>query len=174
MTSAAHDKVLVLVRHAKAEQNFHLDDHDRQLTDRGQRDAMAVGAWLRAQSIVADLVLCSTSRRTRQTWEAAVRGGAHTEFVEYRKEVYHGGYSGVLDLIREDSGALDTVVVVGHAPAMPALASILSDGEGSDRAHADMADGFPTSGVAVLRYAGAWADLRPGTAALEHFHVGRG
>lgn len=174
MTSAVRDRVLVLVRHAKAEQGMHLHDHDRQLTERGRRDAMAVGGWLKAQSIVAELVICSTSVRTRQTWDGAVRGGARTEFVEYRKEAYHGGYSSVLELIRMEAGDLDTVVVVGHAPAMPALASVLSDGEGSDRAHAAMADGFPTSAVAVLHYGGDWADLGPGSAALAHFHVGRG
>ncbi len=174
MTSAAHDKVLVLVRHAKAEQNLHVDDHDRRLTDRGHRDALAVGAWLKSQSVVADLVICSTSMRTRQTWEGAMRGGARTEFVEYRKGVYHGGFATVLDTIRDDAADLDTVVVVGHAPSIPALASILSDGEGNDDAHATMADGFPTSGVAMLRYAGDWAGLGPGTAELTAFHVARG
>ena len=131
MTSAAHDKRLILVRHSKAEQNAALVDHDRQLTERGRRDAQAVGAWLKTESIVCDLVICSTSVRTRQTWEEAVRGGAHTEFVEYRRGVYLGGTAGVLDSIRDDAGDLETVLVVGHAPAMPSIASILCDGEGS-------------------------------------------
>ena len=143
MTSAAHDKRLILVRHSKAEQSMSVDDHDRHLTDRGRRDAQAVGAWLKTESIVCDLVICSTSVRTRQTWDEAVRGGAHTEFVEYRRGVYLGGTAGVLDSIRDDAGDLETVLVVGHAPAMPSLASILCDGEGSAQAHQAMADWVP-------------------------------
>ena len=174
MTSAAHDKRLVLVRHSKAEQNLSLDDHDSKLTDRGRRDAQAVGTWLKVESIVCDLVICSTSVRTRQTWDEAVHGGAHTEFVEYRRGVYLGGAAGVLDSIRDDAGDLETVLVVGHAPAMPAIASMLCDGEGSAEAHRAMAEGFPTSGIALLRYAGEWDILGPGTAQLDRFHVARG
>lgn len=173
MTSAAHDKRLLLVRHSKAEQTAGVVDHDRQLTDQGRLDAQAVGAWLKAESIVCDLVICSTAMRTRQTWECAVRGGAHTEFVEFRRNVYLGGPAGILETIRDDAGDLETVLVVGHAPAVPAVASLLSDGEGSAQAHQAMADGFPTSGIALLRYAGEWDALGPGTAELERFHIAR-
>jgi phosphohistidine phosphatase len=173
MTSAAQDKRLILVRHSKADQAMAVEDHDRPLTERGRRDAEALGAWLKAEAIVCDLVICSTSMRTRQTWESAVRGGAHTEFVEFRRNVYLGGPGGILNTIRDDAGELETVLVVGHAPAIPAVASMLSDGEGSAQAHQAMAAGFPTSGIALLRYAGEWDGLGPGTAELERFHIAR-
>src|SRR4029453_10351399 len=120
------------------------------------------------------LVICSTSRRTRQTWEYAVRGGAHTEFVEYRRSVYQGGTTGVLETIREDAGEVRTLVVVGHATTIPDLASGLTDGNGSHDAHVAMGEGYPTAGLAVLRYDGVWADLQAGDCRLERFHVCRG
>ena len=119
MSRVSDDRTLVLLRHAKAEQVPGKPDHDRELTDRGARDAAAAGTWLRDQGIVAELVICSTSRRTRQTWEFAARGGAHTEFVEYRRSVYQSGTSGILETIREDAGEVRTVVLVGHAPTHP-------------------------------------------------------
>lgn len=173
MSPVADDRTLVLLRHAKAEQVVGRPDHDRALTDRGARDARAAGAWLHEQGIVAELVICSTSRRTRQTWEHAVRGGAHTEFVEYRRAVYAGGTRGVLQSIQEDAGDVRTLVVVGHAPSVPDLASGLTDGQGSLAAHTAMGEGFPTCALAVLRYAGAWPELGPGDATLERFHVAR-
>jgi phosphohistidine phosphatase len=57
---------------------------------------------------------------------------------------------------------------------MAALASGLSDGSGSMAAHDCLAAGFPTSTVAVLRYAGSWDELALGTADLERCHVARG
>ena len=65
-------------------------------------------------------------------------------------------------------------MVVGHAPSIPDLASGLTDGQGSQDAHTAMGEGFPTSGLAVLRYAGEWADLESGDCDLERFHVPRG
>ena len=37
-----------------------------------------------------------------------------------------------------------------------------------------MGEGYPTSGLAVLRYAGDWPDLSAGDCELERFHVCRG
>lgn len=173
MTRAGDDKVLILFRHAKAEQVLGKPDHDRALTGRGLRDAAAAGAWLHDHQLGPELVLCSTSRRTRQTWDAAVRGGACGEAVEYVDEVYAGGPERVLQVVREHADDAQVVMVVGHNPTMAALASGLSEGNGSTAAHERLASGFPTSALAVLRYAGTWDGLGFGTAQLERCHVAR-
>lgn len=165
---------LLLVRHSKAEHVSGIEDHERHLTARGWRDAVALGGWLASSALVCDLVLCSTSVRTRETWEGAVRGGARGKRVEYRKSIYHGGTAATLDTLREDARHAGTVLVVGHAPTLPVLTRLLSDGSGDPHAEQSAADGFPTSAVAVLRYDGEWEDLRSGTATLERFHVARG
>lgn len=174
MSSAGSDKTLILVRHAKAEEGQGKADHDRELTDRGRKDAAAAGAWLHDGGMGPDLVIASTSQRTRQTWEALRHGGIGSEFVEFRRSVYLGGSEQVLDTVREDAADMETVLVIGHNPTMAQLTSLLANGVGSREAHAALADGFVTSGVAVLRYAGSWADLDLGTCELERFHVGRG
>lgn len=167
-------KRLLLLRHAKAEQTFGVLDHERELTDRGRRDAHAVGEWLAAQEIDADLVICSTALRTRQTWDHVAAGGARAEAITFDSAIYHGGPTGVLQALVEGAGTAATVVIVGHAPTMPMLAEALTAGRGSAQAHSELAAGFPTTGLAVLRYAGHWADLGQGTAELEAFFVGRG
>ena len=56
---------LVLMRHAKSSWGDPgLDDHDRPLNKRGKRSAEALGDWLRAQTIVVDEALVSSSART--------------------------------------------------------------------------------------------------------------
>jgi phosphohistidine phosphatase len=174
MTLAGQDKVLMLFRHAKAEQVPGKADVERELTARGRRDAQAAGAWLREQGLGAELVLCSPSVRTRQTWDHAVAGGACGEAVSFPGLLYSGGVGGVLQAIREEGDEAQVLMVVGHNPSMAALASILSEGDGSRDAHDALAAGFPTSTVAVLRYRGAWLDLAPATAALERCHISRG
>jgi phosphohistidine phosphatase len=175
MTLAGDDKVLILFRHAKAEQAPGRPDSERELTGRGLRDAEAAGAWLHEHELGPELVLCSTARRTRQTWDAAARGGACGEAVEYVDEVYTGGAESVLDVVREQAQAqqAQVVLVVGHNPTMAALASGLTEGSGSTAAHECLAQGFPTSSLAVLRYDGRWDRLGTGTARLERCHVAR-
>ena len=60
MSTAAEDRTLILVRHSKAEQVFGKPDHDRELTDRGHRDAKALGEWLHGHGLICDVVVCST------------------------------------------------------------------------------------------------------------------
>ncbi len=174
MSSAAREKSLVLMRHAKAEEGAGLPDHDRALAPRGRRDAHAAGRWLAGQGLVPDLVICSTAVRTRETWEQACSGGAHTEFVEYRRSVYLGSSEQVLETLREDGGDTASVMVIGHNPTMAELTSRLCDGAGSTEAHDALSRGFETAGVAVLDYAGEWADLDAGTCRLRRFHLARG
>ncbi len=74
-------------------------------------------------------------------------------------------------MLREADEEASVVMVIGHAPGIPALTSLLADGEGSRQAHDALAAGFPTAGMAMLSFAGHWCDLGPGTARLDRFHI---
>ncbi|MEI2826085.1 MAG: histidine phosphatase family protein [Dermatophilaceae bacterium] len=167
-------RLVMLLRHAKAEHTIGVGDHERRLISRGRRDAAAVGEWLLAQKLEPQLVICSTAMRTRQTWDALDHVGVSAAEVEYARGVYSAGAAGVLKLVREADPAMRSILVVGHEPTMSILAERLSEGQGDDDALAEIQSGFPTSGIAVLRYAGEWADVDSGGASLEHFFVGRG
>jgi phosphohistidine phosphatase len=103
-----------------------------------------------------------------------VEGGACGENVQYDQGVYLGGARGLLEVVRESAGEAQVVLVVGHNPTLAMLASSLSEGDGSMQAHECLAAGFPTSTVAVLRYAGPWSGLEFGTAWLDRCHTSRG
>ncbi|QKE84162.1 histidine phosphatase family protein [Arthrobacter sp. NEB 688] len=174
MTSAARDRVLVLLRHAKTEESNPGGDHERELTGRGRRDASAAGRWLHEHAIGIDEVLCSTSERTRQTCELVWEAGCPEADVHHDRRIYDASPEALLDVVHEADDDADVVMVVGHAPGIPALAELLADGEGSAEGHRAMAEGFPTCALAVLHYAGRWSDLAFGDAVLERFHVARG
>lgn len=173
MTNAATTRTVILVRHSKAEQVPGKPDHDRDLTGRGRRDAQAAGVWLRDLGLVSDVALCSPSERTRQTWAEIQFGGAGAGREEFAPAIYSGGTTQVLQLLRELPDDDETVIVIGHAPVMPDLASLLTSGEGSRQAHEALCAGYPTSGIAVIDYAGSWADMGVGTCQLRRFHVAR-
>jgi phosphohistidine phosphatase len=60
---------LIVMRHAKAGELPGGPDFERALQPRGQRDSQAAGRWLAAAGFRPDAVICSSSRRTRQTWQ---------------------------------------------------------------------------------------------------------
>ena len=64
---------LILLRHAHADPALpDQADIDRPLSAEGLAEAESAGRWLREQNLVPDCVLCSPSRRTRETLEAVL------------------------------------------------------------------------------------------------------
>ena len=64
---------LILLRHAHAEAAATGQaDLDRPLSAEGLAEAEAAGRWLASNRLVPDCVLCSPSRRTRETLEAVL------------------------------------------------------------------------------------------------------
>ena len=170
------ERKLILVRHAKAEQVPGKPDHDRELSPRGRGDARAIGGWLSdpSRAVVLDLVLCSTSQRTRQTLDAVRLGGASVKDSRFDDRIYDSSTARLLDLLREVPDSVGTVLMIGHAPGIPVLATALAL---DDSASADvlerMSQKFPTSGLAVLTFEGPWGALAPETAHLREFVVPR-
>jgi phosphohistidine phosphatase len=177
MTTPTRERTVVLLRHAKAEHVQGKPDHDRELASRGRRDARAAGEWLRdaSPSLVLDLALCSTSERTRQTLDEACRGGAQVKETRFDERIYDASTIDLLDVLVEVPDAVNTVLMIGHAPGIPALAmTLMQEVSGPSDAAERLTQGFPTSGIAVLGFEGRWEALAPGTAYLREFVVPRG
>jgi phosphohistidine phosphatase len=152
-------KRLIVVRHAKATHKPGFADPDRPLTGRGRRDAKTAGLWLLGQRLIPDLVLCSPSVRTRQTWDriAGALGPGHDIEVLYDSRLYLAGDEDTLDVVGETPDDVRTLLIVGHNPASQQVASGLT-GQG------DL--GFPTTAIAVVDL-GSWARLVPGAGSLH-------
>ena len=176
MTTPKSERTLILLRHGKAEQGDGRRDHDRALAPRGHGDARAVGRWMsdRSQTVDLDLVLCSTSERTRQTLEEVCDGGVSVKEARFDPRIYDASAGGLLDVLHEVADSVNTVLLVGHGPGVPVLAVALAqNGAGSADVDKRWTHTFPTSGVAVLGFQGSWAALAPDMAYLSAFVVPR-
>ena len=176
-TTSTSERTLTLVRHAKAEHVPGKTDHDRELAPRGRKDARAIGAWLSdpSHAVVHGVALCSTSERTRQTLEGICAGGAFAKDTRYDERIYDASAAGLLEILREVPDSVSAVLMIGHAPGIPVLATSLAHNDsGSSDVMERLSLGFPTSGLAVLGFDGHWAALAPETAYLRDFVVPRG
>lgn len=151
---------LLVLRHAKAAGEPGVNDEQRPLTGRGRRNATAVGEWLRAQGLTPARVLCSSSRRTIETWErvSAALGAAPTgDSVSFDRRVYDAGADDLLDIVREQPDEAGVVMTVGHNPASHQLVVDLTG-------RSDFP--FPTCALAVIRLGVSWAGTAPGAGDL--------
>jgi phosphohistidine phosphatase len=166
-------RTLVLIRHAKAVGDG-TPDLVRTLAPRGHDDARAVGRWLAEQGLVPDLAVVSPALRAVQTWEIAAAGLAAAPPVAIDDRIHANTVELLLAVMRDVPDGVATLAVVGHNPAIHAVAVVLADGRGDERALADLAEGYPTSGIAVLDIDADWAGLDAGGASLRAFAAARG
>ena len=172
MTRAAEGRTLVLVRHAEAAAAPPGGaDRERELTEAGQLQAQALGRWLHDQGLGCDEVITSPATRAMQTVDEVACGGCSEAEVQVEQVLYQADADDVLRVLRESTVDADMVLLVGHAPTVPQVVSLLADGEGEDDAHEALSHGFPPGAAAVLRYQGQWSDLSYGSAVLETFRT---
>lgn len=160
-------RTLVLLRHAKADWP-EVPDHERPLADRGRQDAATVGRRLVQDGVTADLVLCSTAARTRETWKLAVHELPHRPRTVYEERLYDATLGDLLALVAETSDEVGSLLLVGHNPGIHALADAMAGTADGDTA-ARMNRGFPTSAFAVLTFSGSWKRAEHGVARLTSF-----
>ena len=159
---------LLLLRHAEAERaRPGQGDHDRVLSRRGHDDAAAVGAVLAEGSWGPDLVLCSTSERTRQTWDAVRPALAGEPEARFLRGIYEAGED-YLPILRAEAGAAISVLLIGHNPAIQATAIQLASGLKCPDGAA-LSGHMPTASLAVLESDGGWAEIQPGSMQLQAF-----
>jgi len=133
------------MRHAKSDWGDRdVADHDRSLNRRGIRDAPRMAAWIGQLGDLPDRILCSSAVRTCETsrllgeaWNAAVP-------VVSTDSLYLASPETILNVIRQDHGDAETLLVIGHNPGMGSLVSGLA-GQIID---------MPTAAIAAFEIAG--------------------
>jgi phosphohistidine phosphatase len=169
----------MLLRHAKSDWPADVPDQDRPLAKRGRRDAPAIGRWLHDHGYRPDAVVCSVARRTRQTWELVAPELGGSPSVTFEPRAYGASAMGLLYLARELPSQCRAALLIGHNPAVSDLAAHLAEPPAQAATSRSAQAGssplagirFPTAAVAVLEFAGDWADLAPGQARLLDFTV---
>ena len=156
-------RVLHLLRHAKSSWDDQgLADHDRPLASRGRKAAKRIAKHLRSEGIAPSLVLCSSSRRTRETLERIRPDGD----VQIERDLYGASAPELLERLRRVPDTTESVMLIGHNPAIQDLTLELA-GRG-DRLE-DVERKFPTCALATLELSNGWSELEAGSAELVGF-----
>ncbi|WP_420557220.1 SixA phosphatase family protein [Roseovarius sp.] len=153
---------LVLMRHAKSSWGDPgLDDHDRPLNKRGKLSAKALGDWLRAQTIVVDEALVSSSVRTVETLQR-LKVDCDRQVLD---QLYHAGSGDMLKALKTRATG-QTVLMLGHNPGIAWFARDLMLAQPDHPRFED----YPTGATLVARFdIDDWNTLQPGTGRFEAF-----
>jgi phosphohistidine phosphatase len=163
-------KYLYIIRHAKAEAaSLEMDDHDRQLINKGIKRANNLSSWLKSKNPNLEALFCSTSKRTLQTSDIIV----HSFPISIRKiadeKLYGASEENLIDYLSFINDDLNTVGIVGHQPGLQELAFTLVSNyaEGFDKV---LNSNFSTSNaILILLNIKRWGQISPRVGTLADY-----
>lgn len=160
-------KVLGLLRHAKSDWG-HSDkrDFDRGLSDRGRKGAGLIGKHIREHGVKWDKLVASPAERVKITLEEASIGIDP----EWDRRLYLASTETICDVIREDGGDADTLLLAGHNPGLADMIFELVAPKNENDLFDEAKVKFPTAAFAVFELdIEDWGDLAEGCGKLVHF-----
>ncbi len=156
---------LILIRHCKSDWTANQEDHARPLNPRGKRAAPRLGAFLLAEGLAPDMVLCSDAIRTRETWAGIASQLPGAPAPTLSRDLYLADPPAILSAIRAETG--NTIAVIGHNPGIGELAWALAETPPGDERFGM----YPTGATTVFRIGTSWSDLASGD--VIHFTTPR-
>ncbi|MHA7158482.1 SixA phosphatase family protein [Glutamicibacter endophyticus] len=169
-----HTRRLILMRHAKSDYPLGVDDHDRPLAARGDREAPVAGRWLVEHDLIPDYIICSDALRARSTcaWVLSELGEqGPTPYIDTR--IYRAGVSELCSIINETPASVSTLLVIGHQPILQDLALRLASADSDQEAVYELAMNYPTLGTTVLETEHPYSHLDARDARVTFFAVPR-
>ena len=111
-------KRVVIVRHAKSVPYGYEDDFNRNLTERGEKDAAKISLELKEHGIKADIMISSPAKRALKTAHIFAESlGFDISKITEVKDIYDGmTTSQFLKLIHELHQSAEAVFIFGHNP----------------------------------------------------------
>ncbi len=137
-------KRLYLLRHSKAGQtNKKLtDDHERPLTQKGVELCKHIADNLKELGDLPELILSSTSRRTKETAEHLFAYLGQDVPIEYSPKLYLAGVDDIYDQVRSMDDTLNRALILGHNPGLQMFCMHVA-GSGSKRMYRELKNQFP-------------------------------
>jgi phosphohistidine phosphatase len=156
-------KTLTLLRHAKSSwDDTSVDDADRPLNGRGERDAPAMGARILAAGVRPALIVSSPANRAWTTAKIVAEALNYPrEFLERDSSLYLASLNRLLDIVVAQDEKINNLMLVGHNPGLTSLANHLVPG---------ITNNLPTCGVlSVSMGIDSWQLYTPPPASVDYF-----
>lgn len=137
-------KTLILMRHGKAEKLTHnTPDFERNLEDRGKKDAANMAHLLSQTKYIPELIIASPANRTKQTAHILSKE-LSIKNIELDTQIYEAEISDLMHVLRETNDQYNTIALVGHNPSITVIVGYLSN---------TYLEHVPTSGIVVVELA---------------------
>lgn len=154
-------KKLYMIRHAKSSwKDMTLEDFERPLNKRGEKNAPEMGDRLKAKKVKPDLILSSPALRAKTTAEIIAKRVKYKDKVVFNEDIYEASAKRLHGILKKIKDEYDTVFLIGHNPGLNMLAE----------KYVDFYENIPTCGIVEIEFdCERWISIDEENASLISF-----
>ena len=120
-------KTLLIIRHAKAENAFTLNDFERSLNERGRSDAPVMAKRILHRKIKIDAFVSSPAKRAKKTAELFCTAyGQDEKGIIYVSALYQAAPETFFEIVGELDDQFNSVALFSHNPGITLFAGRLT------------------------------------------------
>ncbi len=136
-------KTLIIIRHAKSDQQLWSNDFERPLNERGKTDAPVMAMRLKKRQPLIDAFVSSPAKRAKKTAKLFAKAfGKPEDEIIFISSLYHAPPSVFYEEIQRLPDDVNTVAVFAHNPGITAFVNELTTTK---------IDNMPTSAVFAVQ-----------------------
>jgi phosphohistidine phosphatase len=122
-------KTLLVIRHAKAESAFTVNDFERALSERGKKDAQEIAARLKKRGVKIDAFISSPARRAKKTALLFCNIlNKPEEGIIYISALYQATPETFYEVIENTNDQFSTIAIFSHNPSITYFVNSLKAG----------------------------------------------
>ncbi len=119
-------KELLILRHAKSSwDTAAIDDFERPLAARGEKEAPRIGEYLAAIEHLPDAIVSSQARRATQTAQKVAEAAGFKGDIAFEPRIYLADPDTLLEVVASLPEPAARVMLVGHNPGFEELVTVL-------------------------------------------------
>lgn len=155
-------KTLLVLRHAKSDwNNPNMSDFDRPLNGRGLRAALQMGAFVKENNLLPELIVSSPAIRAKETAELLKDAAQIATELQFDSQIYEARVNNLIDVISKTPAICEVLLLVGHNPGLENLVEYLT-GEARE---------MPTAALAEIALEiNHWSTIKAGQGSLKNLY----
>ncbi len=154
-------KRLYIIRHAKSSwDDSSLDDYQRPLNKRGEKNAPFMGQLLKDKGVMPDTIISSPAVRAMSTAEIIAKEIGFEKPITPNPYIYEAYVTTLQETVSYIHDSHDTAFLVGHNPGVSALAYMLCD----------MRENLPTCAIVEIEFnCDSWMEVSKENGVLKSY-----
>jgi len=164
-------KTVYLLRHAKSNwADPNQIDKDRVLADRGVKDAVILGSYVKKNNLNPNIIYCSTAQRCKQTLALVnLDSNIEKKTIIYDDDLYGCHVSFLLNILLHQDKEINSILLVNHEPTLSDLVNSLVP---RNKILETDYKKYNTCGFSILKYmANDWSNINQENLASFEFVI---